>query len=79
MVIIDIFTWIVFVTMVASFVVIFVFLGMWPGKVVRKRNHPYVDAISVGSWIALIAGGVLWPLILIWAYAAPSQKCTDKM
>jgi len=73
MIVIDIFAWIVFITMVASFVAIFVFLGLWPGKVARKRNHPYVDAINIGSWIALITGGVLWPLIIIWAYATPSQ------
>ena len=77
MIVIDIFAWIVFITMIASFVALFVFLGLWPGKVARKRNHPYVDAISVGSWIALIAGGVLWPLILIWAYATPSQAKTE--
>lgn len=68
---IDIFAWIVFITMIASFVAIFVYLGLWPAMVARKRNHPYIDAISTGSWIALIAGGVLWPLILIWAYATP--------
>jgi len=72
MIVIDIFAWIVFLTMIATFVGIFAFLGMWPGKIARKRKHPYVDAITVGSWVALIAGGILWPLILIWAYATPT-------
>lgn len=70
---IDIFAWIVFITMIASLLYILAFLGMWPGKVARKRQHPYVDAITVGSWVALIGGGVLWPFILVWAYATPDQ------
>ena len=70
---IDIFAWIVFITMVLSFLYIFAFLGMLPGKVARKRHHPYQDAITVGSWLTLLVGGVLWPLILIWAYATPGH------
>ena len=75
---IDYFSWLVFITMIASFVVIIAFLGIWPGKVAQKRNHPYVDAITVGSWIALLAGGILWPLIMIWAYATPSRNEREK-
>jgi hypothetical protein len=69
---IDIFSWVVLLTMVATGLIIFVFLGLWPAKVAKQRNHPYIDAISVGSWVLLISGGVLWPLILIWAYATPN-------
>jgi len=71
---INIFAWIVFVTMIITVLAALVFLGIWPGKVARERNHPYIDAITVGSWVALIAGGVLWPLVLIWSYATPNQK-----
>ncbi len=70
---IDIFSWIVLFTMVATGLGIFIFLGLWPSMVAKQRNHPYVDAIAIGSWVLLIAGGVLWPLILIWAYATPSN------
>ena len=41
-----------------------VFLGAWPGRVARQRSHPQAEAITIGSWVALIAGGVLWPIIL---------------
>lgn len=74
---IDIFAWIVFITMVASLVFIFAWLGILPGKVARKRNHPYIDAITVGSWVTIIGGGVLWPFILIWAYATPTPSDTQ--
>ena len=67
----NIFAWIVFVTMIASLLAVLAFLGNWPGKVARDRKHPYVDAITIGSWVALLSGGVLWPLILIWSYATP--------
>ena len=69
--VLQIFAWIVFISMIASFIGILAFLGNKPGQVARDRKHPYVDAITVGSWVALLAGGVLWPLILIWSYAVP--------
>lgn len=71
---IDIFAWIVLLTMVASGLFIFIFAGLFPGKIAKQRNHPYTDAITIGSWVFLIAGGVLWPLILIWAYATPNNN-----
>ncbi|SPJ28932.1 DUF3302 domain-containing protein [Falsiruegeria mediterranea] len=48
---------------------VIVFIGGWPGRVAAKRNHPYRSAVTVGGWITLIAGGVFFPLVLIWAYA----------
>ena len=50
---------------------VFVFLGGWPGRVARRLNHPYADAISIGGWVTLLFGGVGWPFVLIWAYAPP--------
>lgn len=71
---IDIFAWIVFLMIVATLIGVFTWLGLWPGKVAKQRNHPYRDAITIGSWITLIAGGILWPLILIWAYTTPTAS-----
>ncbi|GAA5316055.1 MAG: hypothetical protein AseanaTS_12600 [Candidatus Pelagadaptatus aseana] len=65
---IDIFALIVLITIFAVAIGVFVFLGQWPGKVAHANNHPQAEAITIGSWVGLIAGGVLWPLILIWAY-----------
>ena len=50
-------------------VILFLFLGSWPGRVAVARHHPYLSAVTIGGWVSLIAGGVLWPLVLIWAYA----------
>jgi prepilin signal peptidase PulO-like enzyme (type II secretory pathway) len=69
---IDYFAWAVFLMIVATVVGFVVFLGLWPGRVAVQRQHPYQDAITVGSWVALITGGILWPLILIWAYSTPT-------
>jgi uncharacterized BrkB/YihY/UPF0761 family membrane protein len=64
----DIFALIVLLVLVSTVLAFVIFLGMWPSMVAKKNNHPQLEAITVGSWVALIAGGVLWPLILIWAY-----------
>jgi hypothetical protein len=45
------------------------FIGNLPGSVARKRHHPNVEAIVMGSWATLIFGVVLWPLVLMWAYS----------
>jgi hypothetical protein len=48
-------------------------LGILPGKIARKRNHPQADAVDAASWIGL-ALGIFWPLAFIWAfYSAPAR------
>jgi hypothetical protein len=64
----DIFALIILFTIGATVLSVFVILGMLPGKIAKQRLHPQQEAISIGSWIALVAGGVLWPVILIWSY-----------
>ena len=70
---VDIFTWIVLLIIIATAVGIFVFLGLWPGKVAQQRNHPQAEAIQIGSCAALVLGFVFWPLVLIWAYTRPAK------
>jgi Protein of unknown function (DUF3302) len=65
---IDIFAWIVLLVLIATGVAIFLALGMMPGRIARKRGHPWPEAVTVGSWATLICGFVFWPLVLIWAY-----------
>ena len=69
---IDIFTWIVFLIMISVIVGIIVFMGLWPGRIAKTRQHPQAEAITIGSWVCLLFGGIMWPLILIWAYTKPS-------
>ena len=52
---------------------VFVFLGGWPGRVAAKHNHPYLSAVTIGGWVTLIAGGIFYPLVLIWAYAGSTD------
>jgi len=66
-----VFAWLVFITMMVAVLAILGFLAAWPGRVARQRQHPYADAIAVGGWVTLLTGFVLWPLVLIWAYATP--------
>ena len=75
---IDIFAWVVFVTILAVVLIIFVFLGMWPGQVARERNHPQAQAIQVASWVFLILGFAVWPFVLTWAYLRPIARPLDE-
>lgn len=67
----DIFALIVLLVIFVTGIGVFIFLGLLPGKVAEERNHPYRQAIAVGSWFALVLGGVLWVVLLVWAYATP--------
>ena len=73
---IDIFTWIVLLITVATAVGVFVLMGLWPGKVAAQNNHPQAEAIQIGSWVALIMGFALWPVVLVWAYTKPTNENT---
>ena len=75
----DIFAWIVLLVLVATLVAIVVALGMMPGRIARRRGHPWAEALAVGSWATLIFGFVFWPLVLIWAYVdVPERRETSK-
>jgi uncharacterized membrane protein len=75
----DIFAWIVLAVIAATAVAVVVALGMMPGRIARKRGHPWPEAVTVGSWATLVFGFVFWPLILIWAYVdAPARRETSK-
>jgi len=72
---VDLFAWIVLFVLIATAVAVFVALGMMPGHIARKRNHPWAEAVAVGGWATLIFGFLLWPLVLIWAYVdTPAKK-----
>jgi len=69
---IQIFSLVVLVTIAFTLAGVMIALAMWPGKTARARNHPYADAVQIAGWAGILAGGVLWPLALIWAYATPT-------
>ena len=75
---IDIFSWVVLLVIIASVVVVFVVLGMLPGKIARQRQHPQAQAIQVASWLALIFGFAAWPFVLVWAYLRPVARPLDQ-
>jgi len=74
---IQIFPLVVLLITVASVIGAIVALAIWPGRTARARNHPYADAINVAGWVSLFAGGVLWPLALVWAYSTPVVAARD--
>ena len=73
MTVLDVFALIVLIVLVAAVVGIWVILGMMPGKIARKRNHPQAEAINVCGWWGVITMGILLPLAFIWAYTNPPR------
>jgi prepilin signal peptidase PulO-like enzyme (type II secretory pathway) len=71
---IDIFAWIVLFILIAMAVAIFVALGMAPGRIARRRGHPWAQAVAIGGWATLIFGFVFWPLVLVWAFVDVPAK-----
>ena len=71
----DIFALIVLLVLLLAAVAIWVVLAMLPGKIARKRNHPQAEAINVGGWLGALLLGVLWPLVLVWAWRASWIQC----
>lgn len=67
----DIFALFVLLVLIAAIVFGWALLGMMPGKIARKRNHPQAEAISVCGWWGVITMGILCPLAFIWAYTTP--------
>ena len=68
----DIFALLVLLVLAAAVVGIWVILGMLPGNIARKRNHPQAEAINVCGWWGVITLGILLPLAFIWAYTKPA-------
>jgi hypothetical protein len=74
----DVFALIVLSVTLITVIVIIGVLGALPGRIARNRRHPQADAIAVGGWLGLLFGGVLWPLVMIWAYThSPVSKANN--
>lgn len=70
----DAFAGIVLLVLSITGVAVFVAMGMAPGYIARRRNHPCPQAVEVAGWALLIFGFVLWPLALVWAFLDVPQK-----
>ena len=70
----DIAALVVIFLLIIAVTVAIVMLGSLPGKIARKRGHPYPDGVNAASWIGL-ATGVFWPLAFIWAFVpVPARR-----
>lgn len=68
MMFLDAFAAFILLVLAITGVAVFVAMGMAPGYIARKRNHPWLQAVEVAGWAFLIFGIVLWPLALVWAF-----------
>ncbi|MDG2220190.1 MAG: DUF3302 domain-containing protein [Rubripirellula sp.] len=72
----DIFALVILLVLVTSIVGVWIAIGMLPGQIARKRNHPQSDAINVCGWFGALTLGLLCPLAFIWAYTNAHPECT---
>lgn len=72
------FAWLVIALLFLAVVVFIVWLGMQPGKIARKRNHPQAAAIEACSWLGLFGGGVGWAIAFVWAYLKSGPVGADE-
>lgn len=68
----DVFALLVLAVLLVTAIALFAVLGSLPGRVAQARKHPQAEAVAVGGWLGMLFGGVLWPLVMIWAYAGGS-------
>lgn len=74
----DIFALIVLLVLIMCGLTAWAFLGMFPGKIAHKRNHPQAEAINVCGWLGAITMGLLSPLAFIWAFTNPAFSLTGQ-
>ena len=74
----DIFALIVLIVLLATGLVAWALLGMYPGRIARQRNHPQADAISACGWWGALTMGILTPIAFIWAFTSPDHTLTGK-
>ena len=70
----DVFAAFVLLVLVTSAIAAFVAMGMAPGYIAKRRNHPWARAVEVAGWVFLIFGFVLWPATLVWAFLDVPQR-----
>jgi len=73
----DVFALIVLGVLLIAAIALIAVLGALPGHVAHLRRHPQAAAIAVGGWLGLLFGGVLWPVMMIWAYTRSSNVAAD--
>ncbi len=68
---IDLFALVVLIVLALAGLAGWVALGVLPGWIARKRNHPQAEAISMCGWWGAVTLGILSPLAFVWAYTRP--------
>jgi len=76
--ILDVFALFILAMLLITVIAVIWVLGSLPGRIARNRRHPQADAIAVGGWVGLLFFGVLWPLVLIWAYTRTNDMVAEQ-
>jgi len=71
---IDVFALAIITILAFAAVILWITLGMMPGRIAKARNHPQADAINACGWCGVLTMGVLLPFAYIWAYTNPRWR-----
>jgi hypothetical protein len=52
----DIFAWIVLIVLILSTTAVIIFMAMLPGRIAKRRGHPWAEAVTTAGWITLFRG-----------------------
>lgn len=67
----DIFSLLILLIILALVVGLILLLAWLPGNIARKRHNPWAEAINVAGWIGILLFPI-WMLALISAFVRPS-------
>jgi hypothetical protein len=73
----DVVAFAVMAVILITTVVIIVYVGGLPGRIARRLNHPYANAIAAAGWISLVTLGTLWPIAFVWAFLPPRSHVSS--
>jgi multidrug efflux pump subunit AcrA (membrane-fusion protein) len=76
--VLDLFAWMVPIVLVANTIFVVVFLAILPGRIAKRRNHPWAQAVTVAGWVTLFLGFALWPVALIWGLCRYSGAADER-
>src|SRR6266513_2203371 len=67
----DVIAWFAFIIVPPVLIVAFLAVHIIPEKIAEKRHHPQLGAIKCLCFLSLVFGGLLWPIVWLWAYSKP--------
>lgn len=70
----DIIAWVTLVIVIGLIGYLAVYLASLPGRIARRRVHPWAEGVAMAGWLFFFLGFALWPLTIVWAYVDAPRR-----